>query len=123
MLRVHAAHCLRGWATTSCNVPDHHCEWCTGELPKGSVSLATSASGSTFYMEPAPALELNNREAMLAAAEEQQEQLILVHLSRQVRLPTQSETQLLPWRRRLLPCTSHAASHSGAFWAGTALFT
>lgn len=27
-----------------------------GELPKGSVSLATSASGNTLYMEPAPAV-------------------------------------------------------------------
>ena len=40
-----------------------------GELPRGSVALATSASGSTIYMEPQPAVALNNAEMALAGRE------------------------------------------------------
>ena len=51
------------------------------ELPKGSVKLGASSSGATVYMEPAPAVELNNREIELAAREEEQETLVLAGLS------------------------------------------
>jgi len=38
---------------------------------------------STIYMEPLPMVELNNTEAMLASAEEEEEMVILTALSRQ----------------------------------------
>lgn len=43
--------------------------------------LATSASGSTVYAEPAPLVSLNNSEAALAAAEQQEEDAVLAELS------------------------------------------
>eukprot|EP00887_Chlorella_sp_A99_P006230 scaffold3.g6230.t1 len=55
-----------------------------GELPKGSVTLATSASGSTLYMEPAPCVALNNTETALAAAELAEEERVLAALSQLV---------------------------------------
>ena len=42
---------------------------------------------STIYMEPAPMVELNNTEAMLSSAEEEEEMTILAALSRQVQPP------------------------------------
>lgn len=50
-------------------------------LPKGSVALATSASGSTIYMEPAPLIPMNNAEAALAAQEQEEEVRVLRALS------------------------------------------
>lgn len=52
-----------------------------GELPKGSLTLATSASGSTLYMEPAPCVALNNAEIALAGAEQAEEERVLRVLS------------------------------------------
>ena len=54
------------------------------QLPKGSVTLASSASGSTVYMEPTPVVALNNAEAMLGAQEEEEEQAILSELTHMV---------------------------------------
>ena len=54
------------------------------QLPKGSVTLASSASGSTVYMEPTPIVALNNAEAMLGAQEEEEEQAILAQLTHMV---------------------------------------
>ncbi|CAL8471247.1 g10789 [Coccomyxa elongata] len=51
------------------------------DLPKGSVTLATSSTGATFYMDPAPTVPLNNAEAVLAAAEREEVALILAQLS------------------------------------------
>ena len=51
------------------------------ELPKGSVRLGASASGATVYMEPAPAVDLNNRETELAAREAEQAAAVLARLS------------------------------------------
>lgn len=51
------------------------------DLPRGSVALATSSSGSTIYMEPAPLVPLNNAEAALGAAEREEEDRILGELS------------------------------------------
>ncbi|KAL3147779.1 hypothetical protein ABBQ32_002512 [Trebouxia sp. C0010 RCD-2024] len=61
-----------------------------GQLPKGSVSLAVSASGSTIYMEPEPVVGLNNAEAMLRAQEQEEEESILAELSRMVKESTMS---------------------------------
>lgn len=61
-----------------------------GQLPKGSVSLAVSASGSTIYMEPEPVVALNNAEAMLRAQEQEEEESILAELSRMVKESTMS---------------------------------
>lgn len=55
-----------------------------GELPRGSVSLASSASGSTLYMEPAPVIPLNNAETLLRGKVEQEEGRILTELSQLV---------------------------------------
>jgi hypothetical protein len=41
-------------------------------LPKGSVTLATSQTGATSYMEPKPAMELNNAATRLEADEERE---------------------------------------------------
>ena len=55
-----------------------------GELPRGSVTLDTSVSGNTVYMEPKPVVALNNAEALLAGQEQEEELAILAELSRQV---------------------------------------
>ncbi|CAD7699368.1 unnamed protein product [Ostreobium quekettii] len=52
------------------------------QLPRGSVQLASSKSGSTLYMEPAPIVELNNRKAILSSEEAQEERSILMQLTR-----------------------------------------
>lgn len=54
------------------------------DLPRGSVALATSASGSTIYMEPAPLVPLNNAEAQLGAVEKEEEDRILGELTAMV---------------------------------------
>ncbi len=59
--------------------------WLQSQLPKGSVTLAVSASGSTVYMEPEPVVTLNNAEAMLRGQEQEEEQAILAGLSQMVR--------------------------------------
>ena len=56
-----------------------------GELPRGSVALATSGSGATLYMEPAPLIPLNNLEASLRTAQQDEENAILATLSQLVR--------------------------------------
>lgn len=58
--------------------------WLQSQLPKGSVTLAVSASGSTVYMEPEPVVTLNNAEAMLRGQEQEEEQAILAGLSQMV---------------------------------------
>uniref|UniRef100_A0A383W1M4 DNA mismatch repair proteins mutS family domain-containing protein n=1 Tax=Tetradesmus obliquus TaxID=3088 RepID=A0A383W1M4_TETOB len=48
---------------------------------KGAVRLGASQTGATLYMEPPQVLELNNREALLAEQQEQQELAVLAGLS------------------------------------------
>lgn len=50
-------------------------------LPKGSITLATSQTGATLYMEPKPVVELNNLAAELQAAEEAEELVVLTMLT------------------------------------------
>lgn len=52
-----------------------------GELPKGSLTLDRSSTGATLYMEPEPAVGLNNAEARLTGQEADEEDSILSHLS------------------------------------------
>eukprot|EP00198_Chlamydomonas_reinhardtii_P000566 XP_001689901.1 predicted protein [Chlamydomonas reinhardtii] len=52
-----------------------------GELPKGSVRLGQSSTGATLYLEPKPAVELNNAEALLAEREEGEVVRVLSMLS------------------------------------------
>ena len=52
-----------------------------GDLPKGSVTLATSASGATSYCEPTPLVALNNDAASTAAAVADAEAAVLAALS------------------------------------------
>ncbi|KAA6418330.1 MAG: 2 family [Trebouxia sp. A1-2] len=61
------------------------------QLPKGSVTLAVSASKSTVYMEPEPVVTLNNAEAMLRGQEQEEEQAILAGLSQMAR-PVKTST-------------------------------
>eukprot|EP00955_Chlamydomonas_euryale_P038981 351270-Chlamydomonas_euryale.AAC.1 len=56
----------------------------SGDLPKGSVKVGQSQSGATHYFEPAPAVPLNNAEAVLDEAEREQEAAVLVALTRRV---------------------------------------
>lgn len=65
------------------------------QLPKGSVTLAVSASGSTVYMEPAPVVTLNNAEAMLRAQEQEEEESILAELSLMVKKSTVSLQRMM----------------------------
>ena len=65
------------------------------QLPKGSVSLAVSASGSTVYMEPEPVVALNNAEAMLRAQEQEEEESILAELSLMVKQSTVSLQRMM----------------------------
>jgi len=51
------------------------------ELPRGSVALATSASGATSFCEPAPLVPLNNEAAAARQAEEAAENAALVALT------------------------------------------
>jgi DNA mismatch repair protein MutS2 len=53
-----------------------------GELPANSVVLGTSGSQSTMYMEPEPIISLNNFNIELIEAEENEEQAILMSLSK-----------------------------------------
>jgi DNA mismatch repair protein MutS2 len=55
-------------------------------LPKGSVTIATSQTGSTLYMEPKPVIAMNNVAAELEAEEEREELRVLASLSRLVAL-------------------------------------
>ncbi|KAL6769019.1 CPL21 [Auxenochlorella protothecoides x Auxenochlorella symbiontica] len=55
-----------------------------GDLPRGSLTLALSASGATAYMEPAELVPLNNAIAALAGREEEEVAAVLASLSRQV---------------------------------------
>ncbi|KAF6262465.1 hypothetical protein COO60DRAFT_628397 [Scenedesmus sp. NREL 46B-D3] len=48
---------------------------------KGSVRLGASQTGATLYMEPPEVLELNNKEALLAEQQEQQELAVMAALS------------------------------------------
>ena len=52
-----------------------------GELPKGSLTLDRSSTGATLYMEPEPAVAMNNAEARLAGQEAREEAAILNRLS------------------------------------------
>ncbi|KAK9833029.1 hypothetical protein WJX74_004733 [Apatococcus lobatus] len=52
-----------------------------GELPKGSLTLDRSSTGATLYMEPEPAVGLNNAEARLAGQESDEQDAILSRLS------------------------------------------
>jgi len=75
------------------------------QLPKGSVTLAVSASGSTVYMEPEPVVTLNNAEAMLRGQEQEEEETILAGLSQMVSFePVAKFWCCLCWRYRGL-CT------------------
>ena len=65
------------------------------QLPKASMNLATSASGSTVYMEPEPVVTLNNAEAMLRAQEQEEEEFILAELSQMVKQSTMSLQRLM----------------------------
>jgi DNA mismatch repair protein MutS2 len=49
-------------------------------LPKGSVTLDTSNTGATLYMEPKPALKLNNRASTLEDVEKAEEDKVLLDL-------------------------------------------
>jgi hypothetical protein len=44
------------------DVPNVHLQ----VLPKGSMTIATSQTGSTMYMEPKPVMQLNNTASKLA---------------------------------------------------------
>ena len=59
------------------------------------MTLATSASGSTVYMEPEPVVALNNCEAMLRAQEHEEEDSILAELSSMVKGSTMSLQRLM----------------------------
>ena len=48
------------------------------------MTLDTSVSGNTVYMEPKPVVALNNAEALLGGQEREEELAILADLSRQV---------------------------------------
>ncbi|GAX74806.1 hypothetical protein CEUSTIGMA_g2253.t1 [Chlamydomonas eustigma] len=56
----------------------------SGDLPRGSVKVGQSQSGATHYYEPAPAISLNNAEALLEEAEKVEEQAVLERLTRDV---------------------------------------
>lgn len=55
-----------------------------GELPRGSVKLGASKTGATFYMEPAPLIDLNNADARLTSQERRAEEKVLCRLSASV---------------------------------------
>ena len=75
-----------GLLPASCiRVPSTQLGVLQGELPRGSVTLDTSVSGNTVYMEPQPVVALNNAEALLAGQEQEEELAILAELSLQVR--------------------------------------
>eukprot|EP00210_Caulerpa_lentillifera_P002502 g2399.t1 len=55
-----------------------------GHLPKGSVRLSQSSSGSTVYMEPEPVIQLNNKEALLHSQIRHHEKRVLTRLTQMV---------------------------------------
>lgn len=66
-----------------------------GELPKGSVVLATSGSKSTMYMEPEPLIPLNNAETYFSEAEKREENSILEELSKLIAKNSGKITRIL----------------------------
>jgi hypothetical protein len=64
-------------------------------LSKGSMRLGASGSGATLYVEPVEAIELNNKETALADAEAEEEEAVLVALSRQLAAARPGLEQLL----------------------------
>lgn len=66
-----------------------------GLLSKGSMRLGASGSGATLYVEPAEAIELNNKETALADAEAEEEEAVLIALSRQLAAARPGLEQLL----------------------------
>ena len=50
-------------------------------LPTGSITLATSQTGPTLYMEPRPVILLNNAVSELRTAEEEEELEVLTALT------------------------------------------
>lgn len=76
-----------------------------GQLPKGSLTLDRSSTGATLYMEPEPAVRLNNAEARLAGQEADEEDAILFHLSSMVadEADTLHQVSLYLWTH---PCQS-----------------
>lgn len=53
-------------------------------LFRGSVTLSTSASGQTSYVEPEPAIHLNNAIAALKSQEKDLENAILTQITSKV---------------------------------------
>jgi dsDNA-specific endonuclease/ATPase MutS2 len=86
-----------------------------GELPKGSVKLGSSKTGATFYMEPAPLIELNNADARLTSQERQAEERVLRRLSASVAAssPQILQVKLQDHRVSAMRCTSLAKSTLG----------
>jgi len=88
-----------------------------GELPTSGVTLATSNTGATLYVEPTDAIPLNNEEMKLATAEREEEQVIMIALSRAIHACTGSLLRLLDCAVQLdLACAR--AKH--AAWLGAA---
>ena len=57
---------------------------CSSKLVTQGTTCISRCRGSTLYIEPEPVVALNNAEARLAAAKEEEEAAILLALSRQV---------------------------------------
>lgn len=55
-----------------------------GEVPKGSMRLGQSSTGATTYIEPTPIVPLNNKEAQLSSAVENEEARVLRRLTKAV---------------------------------------
>ncbi|KFM24482.1 Endonuclease MutS2 [Auxenochlorella protothecoides] len=86
-----------------------------GDLPRGSLTLALSASGATAYMEPAELVPLNNAIAALAGREEEEVAAVLASLSRQV---ARHAGALLAARDALCALDLASARAAHARWLG-----
>ena len=82
-----------------------------GGLPKGSLTLDRSSTGATLYMEPEPAVGLNNAEARLTGQEADEEDSILSHLSSLVADDSDTLHQVSP---RLCACDGLVSMDTGS---------
>lgn len=67
-----------------------------GEVPKGSMRLGQSSTGATTYIEPTPIVPLNNKEAQLSSAVENEEARVLRRLTKAVAKHKPTVDQVCP---------------------------
>ena len=81
-----------------------------GDVCSGSVVLAQSSTGSTFFVEPGDVVQLNNDETELEALEQEEEERILTQMTSLLATAGNDALDLLKAVTRIdIACTWHGA--------------